>query len=102
MRLAGRIARSAGYRSRRAFLNDISPEEWAEHLAEYIVAPWGPEIDARQRADTIAALYAAAGVEVDAATYLESWGFGDDTWDALTDDEQYEQTERTMRAVFTR
>jgi len=102
MRLAGRIARSAGYRSRRAFLNDISPEEWAEHVAMFNVEPWGPHIEARQRADTIAALYAAAGVEVDASTYLESWGYGDDAWDALTDDEQHEQTERTMRAVFGR
>jgi hypothetical protein len=102
MRLAGRIARLAGYKSRRAFLDDISPEEWAEHVAAYNVEPWGPHIEARQRADTIAAIYAAGGSVVDPEMYLDAWGYGDDSWDSMSDDEQDDHTVRTVRAVFGR
>ena len=101
MRLAGRLARCAGYKSRRAFLNDITPEDWAEHVAQYNVEPWGPEVEARQRADLICAIYNVNDAECSPSDFLTAWGFGDDGWNSLTDAEMTTQTKNTLNAMFT-
>jgi len=64
------------------------------------IAPSGPAAEARQRAELLAALWAASGVDVDLNAVLEAWGFGDPAWDTADHDAQYTMTEHALRLAL--
>ncbi len=107
-RLAWRFALRSGFPSAASFLRSISTEDWQEAVEFFNACPFGPDVEARQRADILAALHAIAGqngaegVTLDPERILESWGYCDDAWQDLTDEELYDQTQRGVFAAFGR
>jgi len=86
----------------------VSTQDWVEAVEFFESCPFGPDIEARQRADILAALHAIAalqgaeGVTLDPDKILEAWGFRDESWQELTDEELYEQTQLGVFAAFGR